>query len=304
MTDKHSPLAIHRLLDEAFAGIDMTAEVQDLKEEIRANLVARAAELERSGLPAGQAAQRAVAELGDIRSVIDETGTASKQTAPWQRHRVRPKPSYVVRTVALALGASAAVAAMVLAVVGLGVPVWAQVVSAAALAIVGGVIVADALRQETTTNYPVPLRRAIGYGAAATLALAGAGCVTVGVPDLSAPWLVAAGLAVVASIVGFTYLGATQTNRHKPWVVRLQAQYHEAGDRFSHDPASAARFGLYTAAIWILALAGFVVLSFTVGWAWSWLALVAGIVAMMITLARTLFEPIKTDTPTPQSHRD
>jgi hypothetical protein len=40
---------IHRLLDEAFAGIEMTPDAQDLKEEVRANLVARSAELEASG---------------------------------------------------------------------------------------------------------------------------------------------------------------------------------------------------------------------------------------------------------------
>ena len=34
---------IHRLLDEAFAGIEMTPDAQDLKEEVRANLVARTA---------------------------------------------------------------------------------------------------------------------------------------------------------------------------------------------------------------------------------------------------------------------
>ena len=32
---------IHRLLDEAFAGIPLSPEVQDLKEEVRANLLAR-----------------------------------------------------------------------------------------------------------------------------------------------------------------------------------------------------------------------------------------------------------------------
>lgn len=303
MTHQDSALAIHRLLDETFAGINMTTEAQDLKEEMRANLVARAAELERSGLPAGQAAQRAITELGDVRSVIDETGTASKEADSWLRHRIRPKPGYVVRTVVLSLFAAAALAAVVLAVVGVDVPLWAQVVSCAAVAVIGGVIVADALRQETTTSYPVPLPRAVGYGTAAALALVGAGCAAVGVPDVRVPWLVGGGLAVVASIVGFTYLGATQTNRHKPWVVHLQAEHEEAGDRFSRDPAAAARFGLYTVAIWLVALGGFLVLGFTVGWAWSWLALLAGIVTMMITLARTLFEPTSTDARTPQPRR-
>ena len=79
MTD-HS-LAIHRLLDEAFAGTDMTPEVRDLKEEMRSNLVARMGELERSGVSSEAAAQRAMAELGDIRSIIADMGTPS--AAPW-----------------------------------------------------------------------------------------------------------------------------------------------------------------------------------------------------------------------------
>jgi hypothetical protein len=307
VTDKHSPLAIHRLLDEAFAGIDMTPDVQDLKEEMRANLVARAAELQGSGVSAADAAQRAIAEQGDVRSVIEDTATASADAAPWGQ-RVRPNPGYVVRTVVLGLTAAAALAGMVLAVVFPDLALWVQVVSGLALAATAGVIVADALRQETTTNYPVPRQRAIGYGIAAAAAMAGAAAAAVGVPDLSVPWLVGGGLAVVAAVIGFTYLGATQTNRHKPWVVRMQShhrltEFELAGDRFSQDPAAAARFGLYTVVNWLLAGAGFVVLGLTVGWGWSWLALLAGIVTMMIMLARMLFEPQRSDAAMPQPRR-
>jgi len=167
--------------------------------------------------------------------------------------------------------------------------------------VIGGVIVGDALRQETTTNYPMPRRRSLGYGVATTLVLVAAGCGALAVRNEPLPWLIAGGLALAASIVAFTYLGATQTNRHKPWVVRLEAQHQEIGDRFTQDPAAAARFGLYTAAIWLIALAAFVVLGFTVGWAWSWLALLAGLVVMMITLARTLFAPGWSDPKPPEA---
>lgn len=292
MTTEGSTMEIHRLLDEAFAGVDMTAEVQDLKEEMRANLVVRVAELERTGLPADVAAHRAMAELGDIKGVVDETQTATAQTAPWARNRVRPKPGYLVRTVVLATIGVAAVAAVVVAEFGPAVAMVWQVASVAVVALVAGVIVADALRQETTTNYPVPRARAVGYGVATVLTLAGAGSAALGLRDLPPAWLVGGGLAVLVSIVGFTYLGATQTNRHKPWVVRLRTAEQ---DRFTQDPAAAARFGLYTVTIWLIALAAFAVLSFTVGWAWSWLALLAGVVAMMITLARTLFAPATMD---------
>ncbi len=69
MTDRND---IHRLLDEAFTGVEMTADAQDLKEEVRANLVARVAELEADGQPAGDAVRRAIAELGDVRELLGE----------------------------------------------------------------------------------------------------------------------------------------------------------------------------------------------------------------------------------------
>jgi hypothetical protein len=290
MNTEASAMSVHRLLDEAFAGIDVTADVQDLKEEIRANLVVRVGELEGSGLPADEAAQRAMDELGDVRSIVEETATAHP-TAPWARHRVRPRPAFVVRTVSLAALGVAALGTAVVPLVGPAVPLALHIAAITVVALVTGVLVGDGLRQETTTSYPVPVGRAVGYGLASTLAVAGAGAAALYLPERALPWLVGGGVALVAAVVGFAYLGATQTNRHKPWVVRAQATQQQTGDRFEQDPAAAARFGLYTVVIWLVAFAAFAVASFTVGWAWSWLALLGGVVAMMVTLARTLFAP-------------
>ena len=281
-------LEIHRLLDEAFAGIEMTAEVQDLKEEMRGNLDVRVSELERQGMSGDQAARRAIAELGDIRSIVDDMEPVAGGSAPWDRNRVRPKPGYVMRTVVLAVIAAGLVATEVLTHRTLAAVAWMGIVSGV-LALVAGVIVADALRQETTTNYPVPRTRALGYGAATAVGVAGLGVGALYLRDQSMALVVVGGLAVLLSAVWFTYLGVTQTNRHKPWVVRMAAQHAQAGDRFEQDPVAAARFGVYTAGIWIVAITAFGVLSFTVGWAWSWLALVGGLVVMMLTLAQMLF---------------
>lgn len=288
MTD--NSLAIHRLLDEAFTGIDMTHEARDLKEEMRANLVARAAELTRSGVDGESAARQAIVELGDIRSIVGETSAVA--ATPWAAQRVRPRPAFVVRILMWSLLEAAALAVVVWSVLDAEVARSWQAAAIAVLALVGGIIVSDALRQETTTNYPLPARRAQAYGAAAALGLAGAGCVAAASPDWTIGWLVAGGVLVIASAVAFTYLGVTQTNRHKPWVVRMQHQHHhQLNDVFDGDPAAAARFGMYTAAIWLAALAGFAVLTFTVGWAWSWLALLGGLLLMLITMARTMFRP-------------
>jgi uncharacterized membrane protein YkgB len=71
----------------------------------------------------------------------------------------------------------------------------------------------------------------------------------------------------------------------------MQAEHEQIGDRFANDPAAAARFGIYTVIIWIVAFAAFAVLTVAIGWAWSWLALVGGLVVFFMTLARMLFVP-------------
>ena len=303
-TTRGSSAVLHRLLDEAFAGVETTPEIQDLKEEMRANLVSRVAELEGAGVAPAEAAHRAVAELGDVRSLIEEMETGPESPAEaWARHRVRPEPAFLVRSVALAALAVAGLAVLVLAWFDVSVPELAQLAAIGAVALPAGLVVADSLRRETTGNYPMPGGRAAGYGAATAVALAGAGSASRYLADSELPWLIGGGLAVVASVVAFTWLGATQTNRHKPWVLHLAASHRDVGDRFSEDPAAAVRFGLYTVTLWLVAISAFAVLGFTVGWTWSWLALVGGVAVMMFLLARMLFAP-GTDAPRTGADRD
>jgi hypothetical protein len=139
----------------------------------------------------------------------------------------------------------------------------------------------------------MPNGRAIGYGLAAG-ALAGglgAGVIYLWHPA-SLGLLATAIILILGAVIAFIALGVTQTNRLKPWALAQNRQY-EAEDRFSQDPAAAARFGIYTVIIWIVAIALFVVLSIAVGFVWSWLALVAGVVVFFLVLTRMLFAPTK-----------
>jgi hypothetical protein len=286
---------IHRLLDEAFAGVDLTPEVQDLKEEIRDNLLFRVAELEASGIEPADAARRAMAELGDVRALVADAAAepvparTESASAAALRNRVRPNPGFVVRTVLLSIVAAAALVLLVLGLIdvlslGTGVLIGLSAVFGVAL----GVVTADALRQDTTASHPLPTGRALAFGASTGLLLAGLAFTVVVIVRLELAWLILSGLLVVAAIAVLSYLGATQTNRHKPWMVEQQRSATVA-NRFDEDPASAARFGIYTAAIWIVAFVVAVVLGFTVGWLWALVALVGGFVAMLVTLARMLF---------------
>jgi hypothetical protein len=286
---------VHRLLDEAFAGVELTPEVHDLKEEIRDNLLFRVAELEASGVEPSDAARRAMAELGDVRALVDDGAAApapvraESASAAALRNKVRPKPGFVVRTVLLSIVAAAALVLLVLGVIGvLSLGTGVLIGLAAVFGVALGIVTADALRQETTANHPLPTGRAVAFGASTGLLLAGLSFTVVVIVRLDLAWIILSALLVVASIAALSYLGATQTNRHKPWVLEQQRATTFA-NRFDEDPAAAARFGIYTAAIWIVAFVLAVVLGFTAGWIWVPVALVGGFVAMLITLARMLF---------------
>jgi hypothetical protein len=291
---------IHRLLDEAFAGVDMTPDAQDLKEEVRANLVARVAELEASGIGSAVAAQTAISELGDVRELLGEPVPEAQASpvSPWSqevfaRHRVRPRTAFVVRTVVYSL---VLVAALGFAAVGaLGVLPMALGIEIALLGLGSmavGLLVGDSLSQETTTSHPLPIGRASGFALASFIGAYGLGfgaLVASGALDVWA--IILAGLGVVASIVLFSFLAATQTNRKKAWV--RQSISDTPPNRFEEDPETAARFGIYTAVIFIVTFGVITVLVFTVGWLWGLLALVGGLAVMMLVLARMLFGPRK-----------
>ena len=170
---------IYRLLDEAFAGVTMTPELQDLKEELRGNLSARSAELQGRGVDA-TAARTAAAELGDIPELIASVGDApdrqhlSQGEAAAQAarlHRVRPKPAFVLRATFLSLVvATSAVLLVVFALSSRDPSIAIGLALSAARSVAGGLLVANGLRQETTSRFALPHFRAAGYGLAAHVA--------------------------------------------------------------------------------------------------------------------------------------
>jgi len=292
---------IHRYLDEAFADIPRTPETADLKEEIRGNLQARVAELEANGTTPEAAAAKAITELGDIHELIDSIGENEPAGSPGDTaarlmalNRVRVSPAYVVRTVLLAVllagGVTIVTVGSILGGIGIA-PAWlvyALPVEAVLSGAFLGLIVGDTLGRETSQHYPTSPGRALGFGLASFAGLIGLGFVAIWFAN-PLLWLLLTGCVLaLASLIAFIALGVTQTNRMKPWVKQLNSTYL-IEDRFSQDPASAARFGLYTVVIWVLAFAGFVVLSIVVGFVWSWLALLAGLVVFFLVLARMLF---------------
>ncbi|QAY71355.1 permease prefix domain 1-containing protein [Xylanimonas protaetiae] len=301
--------SVHRLLDQAFADIPLTPEAADLKEELRTGLVERVAELQASGVPEEQAALSAVAELGDIHALLDDDGgapapapaaardTRSTPRQAWSADRdlvalnkVRPRPGFVGGVVLASLVAAGAVVTYTL--VALDGSTALLPVLAVVLGLAVGWILASALAQETTTNHPLPRERAAAWGLAGALVATGAGLGLIAVPTwddrFAVAWIVGGGLLVVVGAVLFTWLGVTQTNRKKAWTRHLSSATASI-DNFSKDPAVAARFGIYTATIWVSAFLVSLVLGFAVGWRYAWLPYVAAWIVMMVMLARMGF---------------
>lgn len=289
---------IHVLLDRAFADTAMTPDLQDLKEELRASLIARSAELESGGAEASAAAQMAFDELGDIPALIDTVvaddrgadNPASRAASTWARQRVRPDQRYILRTALLCIAGGVALVVLVLGVMRVtGTALWPMIAAAVMLGAVVAAATADALRQETTIHYPAPPDRAIAWGVAS--GLAAAGCALAATYAFHRDVLalaIVAGVLLIAGVAGLAWCGLTQTNRSKAWV--LEASRDVAGtDRFTQDPAAAARFGIYTMTLVTVGIAAFVALSLGVGFRWSWLAIVATVATFFLLLARMNF---------------
>jgi hypothetical protein len=194
-----------------------------------------------------------------------------------------------VRTILLSMIAAAALVLFLFDVAGLlSMSLLGLLGLGAAVAVPLGIVTADALRQETTTNHPLPLGRAIGFGGAVFAGLAALALGAAYALHLHQVWLVIIGaLLLVTSIAVFSWLGATKTNRHKAWT--HQAYPQAPSNRFEEEPETAARFGIYSVVIWLITLTLILVLGFTVGWWWALLAVVGGLVATMLVLARMMF---------------
>ena len=169
---------IHRLLDEAFAGVEMTPDAQDLKEESAPT----SSPASPSSRPRGDRRRmpRARRSPSSATSATCSTGperrrrprAADSYAALQLRHRVRPKAGFVVRVVVWSL---AFIVGMTLAILGatgvLPLPIGA-IIGLMGFASTGlGLVVGDSLSQETTTNHPMPPNRAGGYFLATLLGI-------------------------------------------------------------------------------------------------------------------------------------
>jgi hypothetical protein len=88
---------------------------------------------------------------------------------------------------------------------------------------------------------------------------------------------------VLPSLALFVFLVLTEKDRSKPWLVEFRRQAVAREADMMKDPT---RFGLICGAIWIAAIAVFIVLTMKVGLVYSWLAFAAAITVQLLVQAK------------------
>jgi hypothetical protein len=139
--------------------------------------------------------------------------------------------------------------------------------------------------QEMPDRYPFSKKRAIWYAVAAWMLsfslflapltyFATSGSLLPAVATLIPFFLPSVGLLV--------FLVLTEQNHLKPWAEeRYSAQIRKSREMWSNS-ATASRFGMFSGAIWIGAVALFIALGFVIGFRYSWLSFLFAIVLQLL----------------------
>lgn len=268
---------VREYVDDLFAQYQDSDDMADFKEEVCGNLQARMDYLEKKGLTQEEAFQKAAAELGDISEIADQISNEKrKEVIGTMYMKTR---SYMDKWHVIGYTAAGGL-------LGLGIilALLAYFSSYNPTALAGSLLVFFiapvcgfvflGLTQETATNYPMHWLWALFYTAAVGVILFG--LIVFAIVFLSADREINAALGslipfVLPGAVVLCFLLLTEKSRHKPWVVEQETLWAERTKEQFADPHTATRFGLYTGALWILAIALFITLGFIIGFRYSWL---------------------------------
>ena len=275
-------------VDSLFKGYEETAELADFKEELLGNLNAKIESLVKKGADADAAFARASAELGDVSALADELSLK-------KRKEVFEEVYMDIRNFMNAKRVAGYVAFVVSALFGIITAlivlfsgnwrdggfdmtgVFASAMPFLTAAAAGFTWLG--LTQETASAYPVSKKRAAWYAAGAGLLVFGILTVPI---VLFSDGLKGGGLEVIGAIsvlipfvlpgIGIlVFLGLTEKDRLKPWAKDFRDKAVKREMEMWSDPAAAARFGMFSGAIWVFAAGVFILLGFLIGFKFSWL---------------------------------
>jgi MFS family permease len=285
-------------VERLFADYEDSPEIRDFKEEIVANFAERVKELVSTGLDEEKAFEKAAAELGDITAIADEVGKKKRNEAIGQMY-IGAKMSVSKRTaigLALATGLLLlAVGTALLAFFGTSESAAPYYLAAFLLASALGTYTFFGLTWESATHYAMKNGRALAYGFACLLGFLGAGLAVVSFLLDGFAMSAALGLKMallLPAICALVFLGLTESDRQKPWLRAIVEREREESLQ-NHaeivNPVKAAKFGVTSVALWILAVGVFLTIGFAIGWQYAWLAFVFAL-ALQMFMVTTIFE--------------
>ena len=288
-------------VDRLFSGYEATPEIEDFKEEIAGNLKERIRELISKGLEEEAAFDKATAELGDITAIADEAGRRKRNEAIGQMYMKARVP--VTRRTAAGLTAASG---LLLLALGLALIAFFGKtrgallfdISAILLALSCGLYTYYGLTQETAARYAMGRRRALAYGLVCCGAVLGVGLAVTAYLVNGFEMSVSIGIKtalMLPAICALIFLLVTEPKRHKPWLRAMVEQEIENSMRLHQsmvDPVKAARYGVTSGGLWVLAVAVFMTLGFVSGWHYAWLVFPFAL-AIQIFMTATIFEKRK-----------
>jgi hypothetical protein len=276
-------------VDSLFAGYEQTEALADFKEELLSNLNDKISNLVKKGLTEQAAFARATAELGDISALADEISLKKRQEVfedaymdIKQYMTPRRVAGYVVFGVVLIFGVITALIVYftdgnylqlegffdmkehLAGVFGTFMPFF--------VAAVGGFTFLG-MTQELADSYPLKTKRAVLYTVAAALLAFGISVFPITYFSTGEGLMPAIATLIPFVLPGgglLTFLVLTEKSRLKPWAqARRDTTIKKELEMWS-DPATASRFGMFSGAIWIGAIALFIALGFALGFRYSW----------------------------------
>jgi hypothetical protein len=324
------------LVDSLFEGYEETRALADFKEELLGNLNAKIDNFVKKGMSTEEAFAKASAELGDVSALADELSQKKRKEVIEEvymdiRNYMTAKrvAAYVIFGVLTLFGIATAFIVLFSfeGPKGWGSKMHINLISFFGVllpfltaAIAGFTFLG--VTQETSSMYPLSVKRAVWYTVAAGVTAFGLllmpliyfsfrfgwNIAEYGVGELHdrflkdwtdfrfGEWGIAIfqPISIIASVVGpviafvlpggglLTFLVLTEKDRLKPWAKDFQQKAVEQEMALWQDPAAATRFGIFSGAIWIFAAGLFILLGFLIGFRFSWLVFVFAVAFQLL----------------------
>ena len=291
-------------VDRLFSEHEDSPEIRDFKEEIAGNFRERIKELQSKGLDEETAFEKAAAELGDVTAIADDVGKKKRNETISQMYMGAKAPITKRTAVGMTIASGLlmlAIGMMLITFFGKKDNTHLSYIAAVLLAVACGTYTYFGLTQETTAHYPMKNGRAAAYGIVCMLGALGAGLAVVSFAldgwEMSDALLFKIAL-ILPAICGLIFLLATESKRQKPWLKAIVESYSvDYSMNFSKyrdmvNPVKAAKFGVASGGLWLLAIAVFVTLGAVISWQYSWFVFLFA-AAIQLFMVATIFEKKK-----------